>query len=276
MEIEDRTAWPFAGHRTREPSGVPVQTETEEEASPTVDAPLSVVLRRSAVGAAAVLVLMVASGLAVGLATSTAIGEADLEVTRWFADHRTTAIDAVATVGSSLADTFTVLGVLLGAATMLAAAGRSRHAWFLVVAVSTEFAVFLATSTLIDRDRPDVEPLGDVPSTASYPSGHVAVAIVLYGGLCVVASSISRRSDIGRVGAGMTVVVASLVGMSRLYEGVHHPIDVLGGGLLGVTALLSTTWAFQLTPTVATRPPALHPGSDLSCSAGTAAPKMER
>lgn len=168
-----------------------------------------------------------------------------------------------------------MLGFLLGAATMLAATRRPCHAWFLVVAVSTEFAVFLAISMFIDRDRPDVEPLGDVPSTGSYLSGQVAVANVLYGGLCV-AASISRRSGIGRVGAGMTVVVASFVAMSRLYEGVHHPIDVIGGGLLGVSALLSTTWAFQLTPAVAPRPPALHQGSDPSRSAGTPAPRMER
>jgi undecaprenyl-diphosphatase len=189
----------------------------------------------------------------------TPIGDADLSVTSWFADHRASAMDAVATVGSALADTFTVLGVLIGAVTMLAAAGRFRHGLFLVVAVATEFSVFLATSYLIGRGRPNVEPLGEVPSTGSYPSGHVAVAIALYGGLAIVAASITGRPGIGRIGGSITTALALFVGAARLYEGVHHPIDVLGGGLLGVTALLSAAWAFRLEPVQVTDPESAGP-----------------
>lgn len=211
-------------------------------------------LRRSCVGALAVLVVMLASGFLVLFAVDTPIGDADLSVTSWLADHRTGAMDAVATIGSSLADTFTVVGVLIGAVTMLAAAGWLRHAVFLLVAVATEFAVFLATSYLIGRDRPDVNPLGEVPSTGSYPSGHVAITIVIYGGLTVVAASTSGRPGVLRIGGWISGVLALFVGISRLYEGVHHPIDVLGGALLGVTALLAAARAFRLLPTPALRP----------------------
>lgn len=234
---------------------MPVPPETADQGNRIIDEPLPILLRRSAVGAVGVLALMVVSGLLVEFAvTRSSIGDADLSVTSWLADHRTGAMDAVATVGSSLADTFTVIGVIVGAVTMLAAAGRFRHGLFLLVAVSTEFAAFLATSYLIGRDRPDVEPLGEVPSTGSYPSGHVAVAIVLYGGLTVVAASISRRPGVGRIGCWITAVLALFVGLSRMYEGVHHPLDVLGGVLLGVAALTSAAWAFGLMPEPASEP----------------------
>jgi len=250
-------------------SGVRSSPAAVDQHPDTIDEPLRVLLRRSTVGALVVLILMFVSGLMVDLlVVDTSIGDADLRVTSWFADHRTGILDTVATVGSSLADTFTVIGVLIGAVTMLAAAGRFRHGLFLVVAVATEFSVFLATSYLIGRDRPDVDPLGEVPSTGSYPSGHVAVAIVLYGGLTVVAASIGGHRRVGRIGGWITVVVALFVGLSRLYEGVHHPIDVLGGALLGITALLSAAWAFGLMPSPAAGPSNPHPQPAVNEPAG--------
>jgi undecaprenyl-diphosphatase len=203
--------------------------------------------RRAVVGAVAVLGLMLALGLLVDLAVvGTPVGDADLDATRWIAERRTGVLDSLATVGSSLTDTFTVLGVLGGAVAMLVAAGHARHAAVLVVSVTTEFTGFLVTSYVIGRDRPDVEPLGSVPSTASFPSGHVAVAIALYGGLVLVATSLTRDAAVGRVGAAFVACVTLYVAASRVYEGVHHPIDVAGGVVLGLAALASAGWSSGL------------------------------
>jgi undecaprenyl-diphosphatase len=206
-------------------------------------------LRRAALGVTGVLALLLASGLLVRLLVDdTWMGEWDHEATRWIAERRLGALDALATVGSSLTDTFTVLGVLAGAVTMLAASGHARHGLVLVVAVTTEFITFLVTSFAIGRDRPDVEALGEVPSTASFPSGHVAVAIALYGGLALVAASLTRQQRNARIGAALTAIIAVYVGMSRVYEGVHHPLDVVGGVVLGVAALSSAAWSSKLLP----------------------------
>jgi undecaprenyl-diphosphatase len=212
-----------------------------------IDAPPRVVVRRAVLGALAVLALLLATGLLVQLALhATSIGRAELDATRWIAERRTGALDAVATVGSSSTDTFTVLGVLAGAVVMLAASGHGRHGVLLVIAVTTEFVVFLVTSVVVGRERPDVEPLGEVPSTASFPSGHVAVAIALYGGLALVAVSLTRNRDVGRAGASIVASIVLWVGASRVYEGVHHPIDVAGGVVLGLAALTSAAWSCGL------------------------------
>ncbi len=217
----------------------------------TADIPApSIVCRRAALGGAAVLVTLLLVGLVVDVVVDGSwLGAWDLDVTRWIAERRTGPIDAVANVGSSLTDTFTVLGVLVGAVAALVAAGRARHGLVLVLSVATEFTCFLVTSYAIARDRPDVEPLGQVPSTHSFPSGHVAVAVALYGALALVAASLTAGRGVpgvGRVAAVVVAVVVVFVAGSRLYEGVHHPIDLAGGALLGVCALGSAAWAAGL------------------------------
>lgn len=213
-----------------------------------VVAPLDLA-RRAAAGWVAVVLLLVAAGAAVTvLVDHTVLGPWDLDITRWMSEHRTGVLDSAATVGSSLTDTFTVLGVLVGAVTMLAASGHLRHGLVLIVAVTTEFTVFFVTSLVVDRARPDVDALGSVPSTASFPSGHVAAAIALYGGLALVATSLTGDRRVGRIGGGLAALAAFWVGLARLYEGVHHPLDVAGGVLLGVAALAAAAWSGGLLP----------------------------
>ena len=101
-----------------------------------------------------------------------------------------------------------------------------------------EFIGFLTVSTTIGRERPDVTPLGSVPSTSSFPSGHVAAGVVLYGGLVLIAASITGSNAVARRAAIPAAVVIACVASARVYEGVHHPSDVIGGAVLGMGALL--------------------------------------
>ncbi|MGI6262550.1 MAG: phosphatase PAP2 family protein [Succiniclasticum sp.] len=82
---------------------------------------------------------------------------------------------------------------------------------------------------LVARPRPfmtyaDITPLISHPSGYSFPSGHTAcafaVAFVLY-------QMLPRRYGIP------AMILAFLIGLSRLYLGVHYPTDVLGGMLIG-------------------------------------------
>ncbi|HWN21789.1 MAG TPA: phosphatase PAP2 family protein [Gaiellaceae bacterium] len=81
----------------------------------------------------------------------------------------------------------------------------------------------------IDRDRPplanpDPEPLVRLPATGSFPSGHATVAFAC---ATVLALAVPRL-------APPLFALAALVAWSRVYVGVHYPLDVLAGALLGV------------------------------------------
>ena len=96
----------------------------------------------------------------------------------------------------------------------------------------------LVIKNLFFRDRPyevnpDIEPLGNIPSDTSFPSGHASVVFALATVLCLTLPWIMEKKKAIIVSA-LFVVLAVLLAFSRLYLGVHFPTDVLVGALLGI------------------------------------------
>ncbi len=165
-----------------------------------------------------------------------AIGDAEHNFVGWVAENRTSVLDSLATVGSTLTDTWTVIGVLVGAVSMLVVTGHGRFAAMIAIGITLELATFLLVGAIIDRERPEVEALHSVPSTPSFPSGHVAAAFVLYGSLVLVARRLAPTGQVPQMTWVIPLAVALIVAASRVYEGVHYPTDVVGGFILGVGA----------------------------------------
>jgi len=89
----------------------------------------------------------------------------------------------------------------------------------------------------VHRQRPQVHRLEDLPANASYPSGHTAASIAVYCGLALLLTSrISRlapRVLIWAIAAAIPVYVA----FARMYRGMHHPLDIAGGVVIGIAVL---------------------------------------
>jgi membrane-associated phospholipid phosphatase len=147
-------------------------------------------------------------------------------------------LDTVTSIGSDLGSTGVVIGVAVLAAIVLAIGRHWRQIGFLAGALTLEFSVFLLATLLVDRMRPQVPRLDVTPPTSSYPSGHTAAAIVLYGGLAIVIWSLVRSTAIRTLAWIIAVALPIFVGISRLYRGMHHLTDVLASVLLGCGALL--------------------------------------
>lgn len=134
----------------------------------------------------------------------------------------------------------TALGatVVLGAVT-LAVSGylilRRKYTTLLFVLVAIIGGTILTYSLKwgFDRPRPDLVPHISVVYTSSFPSGHSMLAAVIYLTLTALLAQIhpDLRIKIYLLSLGITLTV--LVGLSRIYLGVHWPTDVLAGWAAG-------------------------------------------
>ncbi|MCQ9132303.1 diacylglycerol kinase family protein [Streptomyces hilarionis] len=162
------------------------------------------------------------------------------DVNEGFERARTGTLTRLSYLGSEAGDTLTVITV-----TVLVCAGLIliprlpmwRQASFLAVAVSLQSLVFLVITESVDRHRPEVHRLDPSPPTSSYTSGHTGAATALYGGLAVLALS-RLRGPWRRVVGGLLLLVPVVVAVARLYRGMHHPTDVMGGLANGSLSLL--------------------------------------
>ena len=166
-----------------------------------------------------------------------ALGEWDVSVNRWFERHRSNGWNSVTSVFSQVANTPAVIAIAAVAVGVLALRRHWHDITLLVAALVLEVTVFVSTTFFVDRDRPPVAKLDDAPPTSSFPSGHVAAAVVLYTALAIIVTTRVRNRAAQVVAGALAVVMPVAVALSRLYRGMHHPTDVLAGVLLGLAAL---------------------------------------
>jgi membrane-associated phospholipid phosphatase len=161
----------------------------------------------------------------------------DDDVVRSFADNRTSALNHWTSYATKVADTFGILIVLVAATIVLLVLRHRWEALFLVLALCLELATFLTVNTVVDRPRPAGPRLGSLPSTSSFPSGHTAAMIALYGGLAVLVNAELRAWIVRIVAWIVALLAATAIGLARVYRGMHHPSDVIAGALLGFAVL---------------------------------------
>ena len=181
-----------------------------------------------------VVMVVVASGMSItGPIAYPPVSALDTSVTQQMLTLRSDVVTEVARAGGAAADTVVVISVLLAAAMTLTKVTRSwRPAMFLVVCVAGESLAYLVSSRIVDRIRPDIADLTTgLPDAASWPSGHVAAAVALYGALALLVTT-TRRGAVCSVAAVILAAVA-VVGVSRVYLAAHYASDVLAGATLG-------------------------------------------
>ena len=98
--------------------------------------------------------------------------------------------------------------------------------------------------SLFARPRPTVVPHLTHVLTESFPSGHAMLSAIVYLTLgALLAQLVERRWQRAYL-VGVALTLTLLIGLTRVYLGVHYPTDVLGGWMAGLAwALLTATLA---------------------------------
>jgi membrane-associated phospholipid phosphatase len=166
----------------------------------------------------------------------------DERVANWLADRRTPARNDWSLVGSMLSETvvkIVVTAIVVGI--LLWAVRRWLDALVVAVSLILEAMVFITVTWIVGRPRPDVERLDGSPVDSSFPSGHAAAA-ACYIAIAIVVFWHTRRVWIRALAIVLTVPVPIIVGVARMYRGMHFLTDVIAGVVLGVATVVLVTW----------------------------------
>ena len=136
--------------------------------------------------------------------------------------------DLTALGGTTLVTLFTA-----AAGVFLLLQRQRRQAVVLVAVILLAWVSKDTAKALFDRARPDVVSQEVFVHSASFPSGHTTLATALYLMFAVLVSSSGLSAHGRTLTYGVAILLAGLVGFSRVYLGVHWPSDVVAGWCLG-------------------------------------------
>ena len=127
-----------------------------------------------------------------------------------------------------------ILGlVTLSAIAYMVLTGRRRAAWLVVASVGGGMLISTLLKFGFDRPRPDLVPHGMRVYTASFPSGHAMLSAATYLTLGALLARLHAERRAKLFFLGVAIALTILIGLSRIYLGVHWPSDVLGGWCVG-------------------------------------------
>jgi len=116
---------------------------------------------------------------------------------------------------------------------------RARHALLVVGCVVGAALTILILKGFVGRARPTIGVGIDMPESLSFPSGHSLIAAAMYPTLGLLLSTIFEERGAKVFVLASSVLVAVLVGFTRVYLGVHYPTDVFAGWLLGASLAIT-------------------------------------
>jgi membrane-associated phospholipid phosphatase len=139
---------------------------------------------------------------------------------------------------TELGSTGAVIAVAAVAFAFAAAIGPWRHGLIAAITILLASIANSALKVAIRRERPDLlDPL-IVERGFSFPSGHSALGMVAYGILAVLVSR-SRLPARWRIAIIVALgALVALIGISRIWLGVHYPTDVIAGWAAGGVIVL--------------------------------------
>ena len=152
-------------------------------------------------------------------------------------------LDALMRTATDLGSTVVVAPLLVLALALLLWRRHRREALFLAVSMAGSLVLNESLKLIFHRPRPQLA-WAQVQPEYSFPSCHAMNSLFFYVGLALIVGVLrGRRASLMSVVAA--IVLALLIGTSRIYLGYHYFTDVAGGFLAGAAWLLIVSAAFD-------------------------------
>jgi undecaprenyl-diphosphatase len=135
-------------------------------------------------------------------------------------------VTSLGSVAVLLIMTFAVAGYLL-------LDRKPGVAWLMLIAVLGGLALNNLLKFVFARPRPEVVSPAPRVFTTSFPSGHATLSAITYLTIAALLARAYPSSVLDFYFMSLAALLTVLIGLSRIYLGVHFPTDILGGWCIG-------------------------------------------
>jgi membrane-associated phospholipid phosphatase len=182
---------------------------------------------------------------AVGLTTS-AVYRVDQSIHNWFGHERQPAMTVLLDTATNIGGSIGLGAIVTVVAAILFARKERASAIFVVVTAGTGEILNLGLKMIFARARPDLTSAISVARWYSFPSGHAMGSFIIFGALAYIVLRQPWPWGAKSAGLAIAMTMVVLVGLSRVYLGVHWASDIAGGWSAGTVWLASTVAAFEI------------------------------
>lgn len=158
----------------------------------------------------------------------------DTAILHWMAQHQNARLDAVALEITALGSTAVIWVTVLVASAFLWLTQHRYSVLLLWISMLGGSLLNVILKATFARPRPQIfEWRVPYAGLSSFPSGHSMTSMIVYGTLAYLVIRLEASRRLRRVTFLIVGIVVLLVGISRIYLGVHYPSDVLAGYMIG-------------------------------------------
>ncbi len=166
----------------------------------------------------------------------------DITISLWLQGINFPFLDPIMQAASYISSTIPAIVTVALVVGGLLALGRKLEPIFIASLTISAALLSRLLKLLISRPRPvsELVQVLEENNGLSFPSGHVAYAVVFYGFLFYLAPRLIKQPAVTRAVQSLLILLILLTIASRVYLGAHWPSDVLGSLLLGGLLLAPT------------------------------------
>jgi undecaprenyl-diphosphatase len=152
----------------------------------------------------------------------------------WVHSYSSPVLDQVFNFFTSLGNALGIIGITLVTFGLLIWRRHYNYGWLLLLAVGGGIIINQTMKVLFQRPRPQLwTQVIERPDSFSFPSGHATVAMCYFGVLLWLGIRFFRRPPAKVAWSILILFIIFMIGLSRIYLGVHYLTDVAGGYLSG-------------------------------------------